>query len=53
MFAIIFKSAFGIKAVSGGVTGVAIKTVMTQGCKRGVFSNEAGLGSSVMAPLFF
>ena len=48
MFAIIFKSAFGIKAVGGGVTGVAIKTVMTQGCKRGVFSNEAGLGSSVM-----
>ena len=44
MFAIIFKSAFGIKAVGGGVTGVAIKTVMTQGCKRGVFSNEAGLG---------
>ena len=32
----------------GGVSGVAIKTVITQGCKRGVFSNEAGLGSSVM-----
>ena len=29
-------------------TGVAFKTVITQGCKRGVFSNEAGLGSSVM-----
>ena len=27
---------------------MAIKTVITQGCKRGVFSNEAGLGSSVM-----
>ena len=48
MFASIFKFAFGIKAVAGGVSGVAIKTVITQGCKRGVFSNEAGLGSSVM-----
>lgn len=48
MFAAIFKFAFGIKAVAGGFTGVAIKTVITQGCKRGVFSNEAGLGSSVM-----
>lgn len=47
-FAAIFKFAFGIKAVVGGATGVAIKTVITQGCKRGVFSNEAGLGSSVM-----
>lgn len=47
-FAAIFKFAFGIKAVVGGAAGVAIKTVITQGCKRGVFSNEAGLGSSVM-----
>ena len=47
-FASIFKFAFGIKAVAGGVAGVAIKTVIVQGCKRGVFSNEAGLGSSVM-----
>ncbi|MCI5578013.1 MAG: alanine:cation symporter family protein [Oscillospiraceae bacterium] len=48
IFGSIFKFAFGIKAVAGGVAGVAIKTVITQGCKRGVFSNEAGLGSSVM-----
>ena len=47
-FASIFKFAFGIKAVAGGVAGVAIKKVIVQGCKRGVFSNEAGLGSSVM-----
>ena len=47
-FAAIFKFAFGIKAVAGGAVGVTIKTVITQGCKRGVFSNEAGLGSSVM-----
>ena len=48
MFEAIFKFAFGIKALAGGAAGVAISTVITQGCKRGVFSNEAGLGSSVM-----
>lgn len=48
MFVAIFKFAFGVKAVTGGVSGIAIKQVITQGCKRGVFSNEAGLGSSVM-----
>ena len=48
MFAAIFKYAFGIKAAAGGAVGVAVMTVVQQGCKRGVFSNEAGLGSSVM-----
>lgn len=48
IFASIFKFAFGVDAVVGGVTGIAVKEVITQGCKRGVFSNEAGLGSSVM-----
>lgn len=48
IFGSIFKFAFGIKAVAGGAAGVTIKTIITQGCKRGVFSNEAGLGSSVM-----
>lgn len=48
MFEAIFRFAFGVKAVSGGIAGIALKTVITQGCKRGVFSNEAGLGSSVM-----
>ena len=48
MFASIFRFAFGVKAVAGGAAGVAISQVITQGCKRGVFSNEAGLGSSVM-----
>lgn len=47
-FEAIFKHAFTAPAVWGGATGIAIKTVITQGCKRGVFSNEAGLGSSVM-----
>lgn len=44
----IFKFAFGTKAVAGGVAGIVIKDVVTWGFKRGVFSNEAGLGSSVM-----
>lgn len=48
MFTAIFRFAFGVKAVGGAVAGITIKQVVTQGCKRGVFSNEAGLGSSVM-----
>jgi AGCS family alanine or glycine:cation symporter len=48
IFGYIFKFAFGVKAVGGAAAGIAIKTVIVQGCKRGVFSNEAGLGSSVM-----
>ena len=48
MFASIFKYAFQPTAVLGGGLGVLISKTMTQGFKRGVFSNEAGLGSSVM-----
>ena len=48
VFSSIFKAAFGIEAVSGGFAGIVMKEVITWGCKRGVFSNEAGLGSSVM-----
>jgi len=47
-FKAIFVTAFKPIALAGGVTGSIIKTVMVQGFKRGVFSNEAGLGSSVM-----
>ena len=47
-FSHIFSMAFTRHAAWGGATGVAFKTIITQGCKRGVFSNEAGLGSSVM-----
>ncbi len=47
-FSSIFKYAFTGPAVWGGVTGIAVKEIVTLGCKRGVFSNEAGLGSSVM-----
>jgi len=47
-FASIFKGAFAMKAVGGGVVGSGVKAAVTWGMKRGVFSNEAGLGSSVM-----
>lgn len=47
-FAAIFKGAFAMKAVGGGIVGSGIKLALTWGMKRGVFSNEAGLGSSVM-----
>ena len=47
-FAAIFEFAFGFKAIAGGTVGYAVKQAVTMGFKRGVFSNEAGLGSSVM-----
>lgn len=47
-FCAIFKNAFCPNAAIGGGVGVVVSKVMTQGFKRGVFSNEAGLGSSVM-----
>ncbi len=47
-FSSIFGSAFSGKAVWGGAVGVTLRQVITWGFKRGVFSNEAGLGSSVM-----
>ena len=48
MLAAIFKFAFKPAAFLGGGIGILIKKTMTQGFKRGVFSNEAGLGSSVL-----
>ena len=47
-FASIFRGAFAMRAVGGGIVGYGIKQAVTWGMKRGVFSNEAGLGSSVM-----
>ncbi len=44
----IFVTAFKPVAVAGGGIGYLVSVVITQGFKRGVFSNEAGLGSSVM-----
>ena len=45
----IIEGAFGIDAVSGGVSGYIIKQAVSMGFRRGVFSNEAGLGTSVAA----
>ena len=46
----LFRSefAFGIRAIGGAALGIAVKSAVTWGFKRGVFSNEAGLGSSVI-----
>ena len=48
VFVSIFKGAFSLKSATGGVVGAGIATATKMGFKRGVFSNEAGLGSSVM-----
>lgn len=48
VFGSIFHDAFNISAIGGGIGGYVMKRAVTMGFKRGVFSNEAGLGSSVM-----
>lgn len=45
-FSSIFDGAFGISAAGGGISGAAVQHAMSVGLRRGVFSNEAGLGSS-------
>ena len=45
-FAMIFRYAFEPQAIVGGGFGYAIKTAISQGAKRGLFSNEAGMGST-------
>ena len=45
----IFTEAFSFKAVEGAIFGVAIMKAMQNGFARGVFSNEAGLGSAPIA----
>ena len=42
----IFKYAFQPQAIIGGGFGYAIKTAISQGAKRGLFTNEAGMGST-------
>lgn len=49
VFGLIFKGAFGVDAVIGGGVGYVIMTAMKKGFARGIFSNEAGLGSAPMA----
>ncbi len=46
IFSLIFKSAFGMTQAAGGFAGYAISQVMLIGIKRGLFSNEAGMGSA-------
>ena len=48
-FALIFKEAFNFKAAAGGTAGYGIMLAMHYGFSRGVFSNEAGLGSAPIA----
>ena len=48
-FALIFREAFNFKAAGGGVAGYGIMVAMQYGFSRGVFSNEAGLGSAPIA----
>ena len=45
-FGMIFRYAFTPQAIIGGSFGTAIKTAVSQGAKRGLFSNEAGMGST-------
>ena len=45
-FGMIFKYAFTPEALIGGGIGAALKTAISQGAKRGLFSNEAGMGST-------
>ena len=45
-FVMIFKYAFQPQAIIGGAFGAALKSAISQGAKRGLFSNEAGMGST-------
>ncbi len=45
-FGMIFKYAFQPQAIIGGGIGAALKIAISQGAKRGLFSNEAGMGST-------
>ena len=45
---LIFESAIGYSQIAGGFCGAALKKAVAVGLRRGVFSNEAGMGSSVL-----
>ena len=45
-FGMIFQYAFKPQAIIGGAFGAALKAAISQGAKRGLFSNEAGMGST-------
>ncbi|MGN0695924.1 MAG: alanine/glycine:cation symporter family protein [Oscillospiraceae bacterium] len=44
----IVRGAFGIKAAAGGAAGYIVRNAVSTGLRRGIFSNEAGMGSSVL-----
>ncbi|WP_114785164.1 alanine/glycine:cation symporter family protein [Vibrio tetraodonis] len=46
VLSLIFKSAFGLQEAAAGGLGYAIAQAMINGIKRGLFSNEAGMGSA-------
>src|SRR5699024_5451180 len=46
VISLIFSSAFGTKQVIGGIAGFSIKEVIRNGTARGLFSNEAGQGTT-------
>ncbi|TMP26468.1 sodium:alanine symporter family protein [Pseudoalteromonas rubra] len=49
VFMLIINSAFGFEQAAGGAVGYAVMQAMIQGIKRGLFSNEAGMGSAANA----
>lgn len=49
LFRVIMRGAFSPEAAAGGFSGYLVKQAVSMGVRRGVFSNEAGLGSSVAA----
>ena len=49
IFGMIFQGAFNAEAALGGAFGITIMTTIQKGVGRGVFSNEAGLGSAPIA----
>ncbi len=48
-FVTIIKMAFSSKSVVGGITGYSVLRAITNGAQKGIFSNEAGLGSTPIA----
>ena len=48
-FKLIFEGAFNFKSAAGGLAGYGILAAMQSGFSKGVFSNEAGLGSAPIA----
>ncbi len=48
-FQSIFAGAFGIGAITGGAAGSIVKSAVSYGFRRGIFSNEAGLGTAAIA----